>query len=49
MKKMYCMPEVECTPISSQDLMQTVNESVGGGINQNSFFVPSLPNEFNNN
>ena len=39
-KKMYSQPEVDCAPINSKDLMQSMNGSVGGGGNQNLFTAP---------
>ena len=39
-KKIYSSPEVDCAPVNSKDLMQSMNGSVGGGGNQNMFTAP---------
>ena len=49
MKKTYSIPEVDSTPVCAKDWMLTQIISTGGEYDQNGFYTPSRPNEYNPN
>lgn len=40
MRKTYFTPEVDCTSVSTREMMQDVSVSVGGGGDQGGFNAP---------